>query len=262
MHNLLAGKKGIIMGIANNRSIASSIAQCFEREGATIGYSFLPDNTGKMEGRIRKALEGQNIDFLEPCDVTNDAMLSDFFTKAQKHFGKIDFLIHSIAYAPLDELRKNTLEASRQGFLQSMDASVYSFIATAKQASAIMNPEGSIITLSYYGAEKVVEGYNLMGLAKAALECAVRYAAFELGPNNIRVNSISAGAIKTLASSAIGNFNSMLDWSAKVAPLKRTVRSEEVANAALFLTSHLASGLTGENIHVDCGYSSVSTIRV
>src|SRR3989338_5476659 len=245
---------GIIMGIANQRSIATGITIQLHAQGARMGFSYLPDTSGKMQQRVEKALEGIPSLFLEPCNVSVDADIQAFFQKAHRHTPSIDFLLHSIAFAPLEDIRCPTVEASRQGFLTAMDISVYSFIATAKHAAALMPEGGSLLTLSYFGGEKVVAGYNLMGVAKAALEAAVRYLAYDLGPKNIRVNAISAGPVKTLAASAVGDFGQMLGTNAAIAPLQRNVTLEEIGNAASFLLSPTSSGITGEVVHVDGGY--------
>ena len=245
---------GIIMGVANQRSLATGIATQLHAQGARMGFSYLPDTSGKMQHRVEKAIEGFPSLFLEPCNVGADADIEAFFQKAQSYTPTIDFLLHSIAFAPLEDIRCPTVEASRQGFLTAMDISVYSFIATAKHAATLMPNGGSILTLSYFGGEKVVAGYNLMGVAKAALEAAVRYLAYDLGPKNIRVNAISAGVMKTLAASAVGDFSQMLGSHAATAPLQRNVTLEEIGNTAAFLLSPAGSGITGEVVHVDGGY--------
>jgi enoyl-[acyl-carrier protein] reductase I len=252
---LFSGKKGIIMGVANNRSIATGIAEFLHKEGATLGYSFLPDDKGKMEQRVRKATEALNPQWLHPCNVDSDSDVETFFKAVEQQFSNIDFLVHSIAYAPLEDIRCPTIEVSRPGFLRAMETSVYSLISVTKHASRLMNAGASIVTLSYYGGEKVIAGYNLMGLAKSALESTVRYLAYDLGEKNIRVNALSAGPIKTLASSAIGDFNQMLEHAALSSPLKRVVTLEELGKASGFLLSDLSSGMTGETMHVDCGYN-------
>ena len=212
---LLEGKKGIIMGVANDRSIASSIAKILHREGAELGFSYLPD-TGERERnkqRLLQVTDGMSPKIVVPCDVTNDKDISDFFSEVKKEMGSIDFLVHSIAFAPTADLKLNTVECSREGFTNAMDISVYSFLATSNAASELMVDGGSICAMTYYGGEKVMPGYNLMGLCKSALDTSVMYAANELGPKNIRVNAISAGPIKTLAASAVGDFKNMLGMS-------------------------------------------------
>jgi len=253
MAGLFKGKKGVIMGIANQHSIAAGIAKFLVDEGAEIAFSFLPDDTGKMEGRIRKVVGEWQPKIVLPCNVNKDEDIKTFFEAVASQYGKIDFVVHSIAFAPLNDLKCPTIEASRQGFLTAMDVSVYSFLAICREGSKVMSPGGSFLTLSYFGGEKVVAGYNMMGLAKSALEMSVRYAAFDLGGKNIRVNCISAGPIKTLASSAVGA-GKMLDMYKSIAPLERNVSQEEVGKSAGFLLSDLASGVTGEIMHVDAGY--------
>ncbi|MBP6217437.1 MAG: enoyl-ACP reductase [Oligoflexales bacterium] len=255
---IFAGKKGLILGVANSRSIATGIAEFLTRQGAEIGYSYLPDDKNKNEARVRKALDAYHPSWLYPCNVDKDEDVEKLFMHAKAQFSQVDFVVHAIAYAPLEEIRCATLDVSRGGFLRAMDTSVYSFIKVAHHAAPIMSAGGSLLTLSYYGGEKVVPGYNLMGLAKAALECSVRYLANDLGPKNIRVNAISAGPVKTLAASAIGDFGSMLDMAAQSAPLRRTVSLEELGGAAGFLLGPWSGGMTGEIMHVDCGYNILS----
>lgn len=254
---LFSNKRGLIMGVANSRSIATGIAEALKAEGADIGYSFLPDEKGKMEQRLNKAVDHLNPAFVFPCDVNNDEQIDDFFNNVKKHWEGIDFLVHSIAYADMSEIKCKTLDVSRKGFLTAMESSVYSFIAVAQKAQSILNKDSSILTLSYYGGEKIIPGYNLMGVAKAALESSSRYLAYDLGEKAIRVNAISAGPIKTLAASAIGDFSSMLGMNSTIAPLKRTVTTKEVGSTALYLLSQLSSGVTGELIHVDGGYHAM-----
>jgi len=219
-----------------------------------MGFSHLPDDTGKMRQRVEKATEGLDPLFLEPCNVGNDGDIAAFFQQVKQHTPALDFFVHSIAFAPLEDIRCPTIEASRQGFLTALDISVYSFIATAKHAASLMPNGGSILTLSYFGGEKVVAGYNLMGVAKAALEAAVRYLAYDLGPKNIRVNAISAGPVKTLAASAVGDFTEMMGMYETISPLQKNVSLEEIGHTASFLLSSGASGITGEVLHVDAGY--------
>lgn len=248
------GKKGVIMGVANNRSIATAVAETLHAQGASLGFSFLPDGTGKMEKRVASAIEQVGPAFLEPCDVGTDQGIQGFFGKVEQHFGQIDFLVHSIAFAPIEEIRKPTLEVSRQGFLQAMEISAYSLIAAAQAAAKMMTPGGSICAMTYFGGEKVIPGYNLMGVCKAALEHSIRYIAYDLGSKNLRCNGISAGPIRTLASSAVGDFKDMLKVNAAMSPLGRNVSQEDVGKAAAFLLSEHASAITGEILHVDSGY--------
>jgi enoyl-[acyl-carrier protein] reductase I len=252
---LFSNKRGIIMGVANSRSIATGIARYLHAQGAELAFSFLPDETGKSEKRVNQAVAELNPLLVAPCNVNSDQDLDGFFQQAKDACKSIDFLVHSIAFAPLEDIRRSTLHSSRQGFLTSMETSVYSFIASAKRASEMMNQGGSVLTLSYFGGEKVVQGYNLMGVSKAALECAVKYLAFDLGPKNIRVNAISAGPIKTLAASAVGDFGNMLGLNSAVAPLKKNVSTDEVGKSSAYLLSDLSSGTTGEILHVDAGYN-------
>jgi enoyl-[acyl-carrier protein] reductase I len=254
---LFAGKKGVIMGVANEYSIASGVAKFLHEHGATLGFSHLPDKEGRnrMEQRVRRVADPLNAAFVLPCDVANDDDIDRFFAEVKERFGAIDFFVHSIAFAPLEDIRCATVDASRQGFHVAMDISVYSFIATARRAAALMPHGGSMVTMSYFGGERVVDGYNLMGVCKAALESATTYLANDLGPKNIRVNALSAGPIKTLASSAVGEFSDMLKLNAAIAPMGRNVSTEEVGKSAGYLLSDLASATTGEILHVDCGYN-------
>lgn len=257
--SLFAGKKGVIMGVANERSIATGVAKVLAKQGAELAFSFLPDDKGKMEIRCKKAIEECHPKLVAGCNVNNDEEIKQFFAKVSECFGKIDFLVHSIAYAPLDDIRCPTIQATRNGFNTAMDSSCYSFIAVSRIASELMNQGGSIITLSYFGGEKVVAGYNLMGVVKAALECSIKYLAYDLGPQAIRVNGISAGPIKTLAASAVGDFGDMLGMNEAIAPLGRNVTAEEVGQAAAYLLSDWASGITGDLLHVDCGYHAMGS---
>ncbi len=253
---LFAGKKGIIMGVANDHSIASGVAKALHEEGAVIGYSHLPDEDerGRMEARVRKAVGGLDPAFIIPCDVSSDESVAKFFAAAKEGFGKIDFFVHSIAFGAMEDLRGTTLNASRKGFLQAMDISAYSFMTTAKHAAELMTDGGSMVTMTYLGGEKVIPGYNMMGICKAALEAVVKYAAFELGSKNIRVNGLSAGPVRTLAAAGIGDFKSMLTLNAAIAPLGRNISQEDVGKTAAFLLSDWAQSITGENVHVDAGY--------
>lgn len=254
---LFEGKKGIILGVANEYSIAAGVAKFLVKEGAEIGFNHLPDKEGRdrMAKRVHRVADPLGVKFVRPCDVSSDQEIKDFFTEVEKAFGKIDFLVHSIAYAPLEDIRCPTLQVSREGFRIAMDSSVYSFIATAHHASRLMADGGSMVTMSYFGGERVVGGYNLMGLCKSALEMATRYLAYDLGPKQIRVNAISAGPIKTLASSAVSDLSQMLTLNSAVSPLGRNVTIDDVGKTALYLLSDLASATTGEILHVDCGYN-------
>ena len=248
------GKTGVIMGIANQRSIATGIAECLEKYKAQLVVTYLPSDNNRMEQRVQQATSKLNPKLIIPCDINSDEQIKNCFSQIKKDIGHIDFLVHSIAHAPIEDIRCSTIHASRKGFLKAMETSVYSFIAVSREAEKIMNPGGSILTMSYFGGEKVVAGYNLMGVAKAALESTVQYLAFDLGPKNIRVNGISAGPIKTLAASALGDFNRMLSLNSSIAPMQRNISCEEIGRSALYLLSNFSSGTTGEIIHVDCGY--------
>lgn len=244
------------MGVANEYSIAAGVAKVLAAEGATLGFSHLPDKEGRdrMEKRVRRVADPLGAQLVLPCDVTSDADIEAFFKAIGERFGKIDFLVHSIAFAPLEDIRCATVDATRDGFRIAMDISVYSFIAASKYAARLMGDGGSIVTMSYFGGEKVVGGYNLMGVCKAALESAMTYVAYDLGPKGIRVNAVSAGPIKTLASSAVGEFSEMLALNAAVAPMGRNVTTDDVGNATAFLLSHMSGATTGEVMHVDYGY--------
>ena len=251
---LLKDKNTIVMGVANSRSIAAGIARKSFEEGARLGFSYLPDDSGKMESRVRKAISDLNPLLVSPCDVNQDRDIEAFFASAKETMGGIDHLVHSIAFAPLEDIRCPTVAASRKGFNLALESSCYSFIAAAREAACHMKPGSSMLTLSYLGGEKVIPGYNLMGVAKAALENTIKYLAHDLGPRGIRVNGVSAGPIKTLASSAIGDFAKVLKVNELMAPLGRNVTTREVAATAAFLLSEAASGVTGELVHVDAGY--------
>jgi len=252
-----AGKSGLVFGIANDRSIAAAIASELHDQGARMGFTHLPDadpERPKMYNRLRKVVGDWKPAFMLPCNVQDSGHLDAVFDEAEKVFGKIDFLLHSIAYAPLDELKVPTYQVTAEGFGLSMEISAYSFIQLANRAQAIMNPGGSMLTMTYYGGEMAVPGYNLMGVCKAALESSVKYLANDLGPKGIRVNALSAGYLKTLASSAVSESEKMKDLYETFSPLRRGVEPSEVGKAGMFLLSDLASGITGENLHVDCGY--------
>jgi enoyl-[acyl-carrier protein] reductase I len=253
---LFSGKKGIIMGVANDHSIATGVAKFLHSEGADIGYSHLPDvdPRGRMEARVRKAVDGLKPVFVLPCDVANDESIDDFFAKAKDHFSNIDFFVHSIAFASTDDLRGTTIDASRKGFLEAINISAYSFLATARRAATMMPHGGAMLTMTYLGGERVVPGYNMMGVCKATLESCVKYAAFDLGPKGIRVNALSAGPIRTLAAAGIGDFKSMLSINAAIAPLEKNATQEDVGKTSAFLLSDWSQSITGEIVHVDGGY--------
>lgn len=248
---LMQGKKGIILGVANDKSIAWGIAQALARAGATIGFTYQGE---VLQKRVAPLAASIGSDFLEPCDVTNQQDIDNLFTKVKTKFGTIDFLVHAIAFSDKNELQGEYLNTSRQNFLNSMDISCYSFTALCRAADKIMSHGGSLLTLTYYGAERVMPHYNVMGVAKAALETSVKYLAMDLGKRNIRVNAISAGPIKTLAAAGIGDFRFILKWNEFNSPLRRNVTTEDVGNAGLYLLSDLASGVSGEILHVDAGY--------
>lgn len=249
---LLEGKVALVFGVANKYSLAWGIAQALAAEGAEVGFSYAVD---KLERRVRPLAESLHARFIERCDVTNDQEISETFARAAQVYGKIDNLVHAIAYADMEDLNGLYLDTSRRGFQIAMDISVYSLVALARAARPLMNEAGSIVTLSYYGAEKVVPHYNVMGVAKAALEASVRYLASELGPEGIRVNAISAGPVKTLSAGAFQGFRDMLHYVGERAPLRRNITQEEVGKTGLYLLSDLSSGVTGETVYVDGGYN-------
>lgn len=251
---LMAGKRGLVMGVANNRSIAWGIAKACADHGAELAFTFQGE---ALEKRVLPLAESVGSKLVLPCDVTDAASMDAVFEKLKKEWGKLDFLVHCIAYSNKDELTGRYLDTTLDNFTTSLSISCYSFTALCQRAEKLMGDGGSIVTLTYYGAEKVVPHYNVMGVAKAALEASVRYLAVDLGRNNIRVNAISAGPIKTLAASGIGDFRYILKWNELNTPLKRTVTIEEVGNTALYLLSDLGSGVTGEVHHVDAGYHVV-----
>lgn len=253
---LLKGKKGVIMGIANERSIATAVARCLHKEGASLAFSYLPD-TGERkrnEARIKQVTEDLQPVCIAPCDVSSDASIEEFFKQLREVMGKIDFIVHSIAYAPSDDLKLPTYQSSRAGFAQAMDISVYSLLAVCRYGAEHMNAGGSIVAMTYFGGEKVMPGYNLMGVCKSALDTSVRYAAAELGSLGIRVNAISAGPVKTLAASAVGDFKKMLGLYQQSSPLRANITADDVGAASAFLLSDYSKMTTGEILHVDAGY--------
>jgi len=255
---LLQGKRGLVFGVANDRSIAVAIAKQAIAQGATCAFPYLPGE--KNERRVRKAvLEiGVSEPWLIPCDVSNDDDLDAAFAAVRERFDALDFVVHSIAYADRTYLKHGKFhQTPRDVFLQALDISAYSLIAMAKRAKQMMPNGGSIIAMTYYGSEKIIPGYNVMGVAKAALEANCRYLAGELGQYGIRVNTISAGPLRTLSSMAVGGIDEVFDWVAKKSPLQRNISSEEVGKLATFLLSDLSSGVTAENIFVDAGYNAV-----
>ncbi len=250
---MFEGKKGVVLGVANDFSIAWAISQKLIEQGAEIGFTHLPGE--KMRRRVAKLSEPIGAKMLESCDVKKDEDIAAVFAKAKEVYGSIDFVLHSIAFAPLEDIKNPVLKCSRDGFKMAMEISAYSLAAVSKYASEIMNPGGSILTLTYYGGERVVSGYNMMGVCKAALDMTVRYLAYDLGPMNIRVNALSAGPVKTLAASAVGDSDKLAGLYEAVAPLGRNITREEVGSAGMFLLSDMASGITGEVMHVDAGYN-------
>lgn len=254
---LFDGKKGLVFGIANDYSIAWAITKRVHDEGAEMGFTHIPDKDPerpRMEGRLRKLVEPIGAKIIMPCDVQNDAHLDAVFARAAETFGKIDFVLHSIAYADMADLKGPTYNCSRDGFKLAMDISVYSLIALARRARPLLNPGGSILTMSYLGGERVIPGYNMMGVCKAALESTVGYLANELGPSGVRVNALSAGYLKTLASSAVGDSEKMAKLYELFSPLRRNISHDEVGKAGMYLLSDLSSGVSGETHHVDCGF--------
>jgi enoyl-[acyl-carrier protein] reductase I len=254
---LFTGKKGLVFGIANDHSIAWAITEKLHAEGAEMGFTHLPDKDparARMEYRVRKLVEPLGAKLITPCDVQKDEDIDRVFAMAKETYGPLDFVLHSVAYAPIEDLKGQTYNCSRAGFATSMDISVYSLLAITRRAKEALAPGGSILTLTYLGGEKVIPGYNIMGVCKAALESLVTYLAHELGPAGLRVNGLSAGPIKTLSSSAVGDFDVMLKLYEAMAPLRRNVLVEEVGKSGMYLLSDLASGVTGEVLHVDSGY--------
>ena len=261
---LFDGKKGLILGVANDRSIAWAIAKRIIEEGGVCGFTHLPDRPDdekkKNRRRVEKCIGEDNpgAKFLIPLNVQDDEQIAQVMGRAKEEFGKIDFLLHSIAFADRTDLQKDTIETSREGFKMAMEISAYSMLAVTNAAKDIMADGGSILTMTYFGGERCVPGYNVMGICKAALDACTRYAAFDLGLRGIRVNALSAGPLKTLASSAVGA-NDMLSLYEKVSPMGRGISHEEVGNAGAYLLSDMSSGVTGEIHHVDAGYNMMGS---
>jgi enoyl-[acyl-carrier protein] reductase I len=251
---LMAGKRGLIMGLANDKSIAWGIAKTLADHGAEIAFSYQGE---ALKKRVEPLIASIGMEEMVECDVASDESIDALFARLAAKWGKIDFLVHAIGFSDKNELRGRYVDTSRANFALTMDISVYSFTAVAQRAAAMMGPGGSLLTLTYYGAEKVMPHYNVMGIAKSALETSVKYMAEDLGKDGIRVNAISAGPIKTLAASGIGDFRYIMKWNELNSPLRRNVDQEEVGKAALYLLSDLGSGTTGENLHVDAGYHVV-----
>ena len=254
MTKLMAGKRGLVMGLANDRSLAWGIAQQLADHGAELAFSYQGE---ALEKRVRPLAGQLGSDLLVDCDVSDMAALDHTFDQLKTRWDGLDFVVHAIGFSDKNELRGKFVDTSLDNFLLTMNISVYSFVAVAQRAARMMQPGGSLLTLSYYGAEKVIPHYNVMGLAKAALETSVKYLAMDLGPSGIRVNAISAGPIKTLAASGIGDFRYIMKWNEYNSPLRRNVTIEDVGGAGLYLLSDLASGVTGEIHHVDAGYNVV-----
>jgi enoyl-[acyl-carrier protein] reductase I len=254
MTGLMSGKRGLIMGLANDRSLAWGIAQALGGAGAQLAFSYQGES---LQRRVAPLAEQVGSDFLLDCDVSDMPALDRAFDALKERWETIDFVVHAIGFSDKNELRGKYVDTSLENFLLTMNVSAYSFTAAARRARAMMPNGGSLLTLSYYGAEKVIPHYNVMGLAKAALETSVKYLAMDLGPENIRVNAISAGPIKTLAASGIGDFRYILKWNEYNSPLRRNVTIEDVGGAGLYLLSDLSAGVTGEIHHVDGGYNVV-----
>ena len=250
----LRGKKALVTGIANDRSIAWGIAQQLHGAGADLGVTYLPDDKGRFEKKVRELVEPLNPSLFVPCDVQNDEQVATAFAAVKEQWGSLDILIHCLAFADKEDLLGDFSKTSRDGFRKALDISAYSFVHLCHEAKPLMPNGGSIVTLTYLGGVRVIPNYNVMGIAKAALEMNVRYLAAELGVQNIRVNGISAGPIRTLASAAIGGIKDMIHHVEEVAPLRRTVTQTEVGNATAFLCSDLSSGITGQILYVDSGY--------
>ncbi len=249
---MFEGKKILILGVANKKSIAWAVAQALKNEGATLAMTYMNE---AIEKRLRPLAEELGVTDVLPCDVQSDEEIDNLFTELESRWGTMDGLVHSVAFADKDDLAKPFSEASREGFKLALDISAYSFVALAGRAKKLMKDGGSMVTMSYLGAERAVDNYNVMGVAKAALESSVRYLAADLGSQNIRVNAVSAGPIKTLAASGIPQFKQLLANFAAKAPLQRNTEAEDVAGATLFLLSSLGSGVTGETTYVDCGFN-------
>jgi enoyl-[acyl-carrier protein] reductase I len=251
---IMEGKRGLIMGVANERSLAWGIAKAVSAQGAELAFTFQGE---ALEKRVRPLAETLGSTFVLDCDVTNEASVAGVFAALAERWGRLDFLVHAIAFSDKEELKGKYVETTRGNFLRTLEISCYSFTDLCRRAAPLMVNGGSLLTLTYYGAERVMPHYNVMGIAKAALEASVRYLAVDLGGQNIRVNAISAGPIKTLAAAGIGDFRYILKWNQYNSPLKRNVTIEDVGGSALYLLSDLAAGVSGEVHHVDCGYHVV-----
>ena len=253
-NQLMTGKRGLIMGLANDKSIAWGIAKACADAGAELAFSYQGD---ALKKRVIPLAEQLGSDIVLPCDVSDETSMDELFAALEEKWAKLDFVVHAIGFSDKNELRGRYVDTSRGNFQMTMDISVYSFTAIAKRAEKMMSEGGSMLTLTYYGAEQVMPHYNVMGVAKAALEASVKYLAEDLGKDGIRVNAISAGPIKTLAASGIGDFRYIMKWNEYNSPLRRNVTTDDVGKSALYLLSDLSSGVTGENLHVDAGYHVV-----
>jgi enoyl-[acyl-carrier protein] reductase I len=251
---IMAGKKGLIMGVANDKSLAWGIASALHKHGAELAFTYQGE---VLEKRIKPLAASVGSELVIPCDVTNEDAVAEVFETLEEKWGSIDFLVHAIAFSDKEELTGQYCNTSRGNFLKTMDISCFSFTSVCKHASRIMPNGGSILTLTYYGGEKVMPHYNVMGVAKAALDMSVKYLAVDLGGQNIRVNALSAGPVRTLAASGIGDFRYILKWNEYNSPLKRNVTLEDLGGSGVYLLSNLSSGVTGEVHHVDCGYHVV-----
>jgi enoyl-[acyl-carrier protein] reductase I len=257
--SLMKGKRGLVMGVANDRSIAWGIAKQLHQQGARLGLTYQGDALHK---RVKPLADQVDAEIFTPCDVADDASIDATFEHVREVWGGLDFLVHAIAYADRNELKETYVRTSREGFLRSLEISCYSFTAVAQRARHIMPEGGSMLTLTYYGAERVMPHYNVMGVAKAALEASVRYLAADLGDDGIRVNAVSAGPIRTLAASGIGDFRYILKWNELNSPLRQNVTIDQVGGSAMYLLSDMASAVTGEVHHVDSGYHTVGMMAV
>jgi len=256
---LMTGKRGLVMGVANERSIAWGIARVAHAHGAELAFTFQGE---ALEKRVRPLAAKVGSDMVLPCDVTDSASMDDVFSVVGETWGSLDFVVHAIAYSDKDELKGRYVATTKDNFLRTLEVSCYSFTSVCRRAAPLMADGGSLLTLTYYGAERVMPHYNVMGVAKAALEASVRYLAVDLGGDNVRVNAISAGPIKTLAASGIGDFRYILRWNELNSPLRRNVNTDDVGGTALYLISDLGKGVTGEVVHVDAGYHVVGMVSV
>jgi enoyl-[acyl-carrier protein] reductase I len=252
MTGLMDGKRVMVFGVANERSIAWGISQHMHQQGARLGFNYVGE---AVERRVRPLAESVGAELVLPCDVTSDGEITDTFARIREEWGGLDVLVHSVAYADKNDLSGRFQNTSRAGFLKAMEISAYSLVHLAREAAPLMPEGGNIVTMTYYGAEKVVENYNMMGVAKAALEASVRYLAADLGPDGIRINAVSAGPLKTLAATGVKNFRGLMSQFEERAPLRRNVTLDDVGRATLFLCSEMGSGVTGEVLHVDLGFN-------